>query len=434
MADINVISDKKILKPRGPILQKPEVLAPAGNLEKLKFAVRYGADAVYIGGQSLGLRANADNFSFDEMKEATEFAHAHGSKVFVATNIIAHNEDLHQVDDFMRNLQRSGIDAIIVADPALIERTKQAAPDLELHLSTQASTTNWQTVQFWKEEGVSRVVLAREVSIREIREIKKHVDIEIEAFVHGAMCISYSGRCVLSNHFTARDSNRGGCSQSCRWQYDMFEELPQDEAEIEQIGKKALPMFGEQDPQFTMSSKDMCMLGFLPDMIDAGVDSFKIEGRMKSIHYVATVTNQYRRAVDAYCADPDNYKLNPEWMEEIRKASHRSLTTGFFYGMPTEQDQLYGENEDMPEYEFAGLVLDYDAESGIATLQQRNKFSVGDTVEFFGPTLDRFAQTVGEMWNEKDEPITSAPHAMQIVKVRVDRPVAEHDMMRKEKK
>lgn len=434
MTEINVISDKKIMTPRGPVLQKPEVLAPAGNLEKLKFAVRYGADAVYIGGQSLGLRANADNFSFNEMKEATDFAHAYGSKVFVATNIIAHNEDLYQVDDFMRSLQRAGIDAIIVADPALIERTKQAAPDMELHLSTQASTTNWQTVQFWKEEGVSRVVLAREVSVQEIRDIKKHVDIEIEAFVHGAMCISYSGRCVLSNHFTARDSNRGGCSQSCRWQYDMFEELPQEGEAIGQIGKTPLPMFNEQDPQFTMSSKDMCMLGFLPDMIQAGVDSFKIEGRMKSIHYVATVTNQYRRAVDAYFANPEQYKLNPEWMEEIRKASHRSLTTGFFYGTPTEQDQLFGENEDMPQYDFAGLVLDYDVETRIATLQQRNKFSVGDTVEFFGPTMERFEQTVTEIWNEKDESITSAPHAMQMVKVRMDRPVSKHDMMRKEKK
>lgn len=424
----------KIITPRGPILQKPEVLAPAGNLEKLKYAVRYGADAVYIGGQSLGLRANADNFSFDEMKEATEFAHAHNAKVFVATNIIAHNEDLHQVDEFMRNLQRAGIDAIIVADPALIQRTKQAAPDLELHLSTQASTTNWQTVQFWKEEGISRVVLAREVSVQEIREIKKHVDIEIEAFIHGAMCISYSGRCVLSNHFTARDSNRGGCSQSCRWQYDMFESLPKEEAALGQIGKKALPMFGEEDPMFTMSSKDMCMLEYLPDMIDAGVDSFKIEGRMKSIHYVATVVNQYRRAVDAYCADPDNYKLNPEWMEEIWKASHRSMTTGFFYGIPTETEQLFGENEDIPQYDFAGLVLDYDAETGIATIQQRNKFSVGDTIEFFGPKMDRFTQTIGEMWNDKDEKIESAPHAMQMVKMRVDRPVAQHDMMRKEKK
>jgi U32 family peptidase len=426
MAQLNVISNTNILTPRGPILQKPEVLAPAGNLEKLKYAVRYGADAVYIGGQSLGLRANADNFSFDEMQEATDFAHAHGSKVFVATNIIAHNEDLHQVDDFMRNLERVGIDAIIVADPALIERTKQAAPGLELHLSTQASTTNWQTVQFWKEEGLSRIVLAREVSIQEIREIKKHVDIEIEAFIHGAMCISYSGRCVLSNHFTARDSNRGGCSQSCRWKYDLFEELPKDDAVIQQIGKKEEP--------FTMSSKDMCMLEYLPDMIDAGVDSFKIEGRMKSIHYVATVTNQYRRAVDAYCGNPEQYRMKREWMEEIWKASHRSLTTGFFYGVPTEGDQLYGENEDIPEYDFAGLVLDYNEETGIATLQQRNKFSIGDTIEFFGPTIDRFTQTVQEMWNEDGEPIESAPHAMMTVKLRASKPISRHDMMRKEKK
>ncbi|WCK53584.1 U32 family peptidase [Aneurinibacillus sp. Ricciae_BoGa-3] len=433
MADTSVISSQ-IITPRGPLLQKPEVLAPAGNLEKLKYAVRYGADAVYIGGQSLGLRANADNFSFEEMQEAAEFAHGYGSKVYVATNIIAHNEDLHQVDDFMRNLERVGIDAIIVADPALIERTKQAAPGLELHLSTQASTTNWQTVQFWKEEGLSRIVLAREVSLKEIREIKEHVDVEIEAFVHGAMCISYSGRCVLSNHFTARDSNRGGCSQSCRWKYDLFESMPKDDAGYGRIGKKSLPMFGENDDEFTMSSKDMCMLEYLPDMIRAGVDSFKIEGRMKSIHYVATVANQYRRAVDAFCADPDHYTTKPEWMEEIWKASHRSMTTGFFYGVPTGVDQLFDENEDIPQYDFAGLVTGYDPRSGIATIQQRNKFSIGDTVEFFGPKMERYGMVVSEMWNEKDEPITSAPHAMMTVKLRVDKPVSEHDMMRKGKK
>ncbi|WP_245590384.1 peptidase U32 family protein [Aneurinibacillus terranovensis] len=423
MSNTGILSNQ-IMTPRGPLLHKPEVLAPAGNLEKLKFAVRYGADAVYIGGQSLGLRANADNFSFEEMQEAAEFAHSFGSKVYVATNIIAHNEDLTQVDDFMRNLERVGIDAIIVADPALIERTKQAAPGLELHLSTQASTTNWQSVQFWKEEGLSRIVLAREVSLQEIREIKRHVDVEIEAFVHGAMCISYSGRCVLSNHFTARDSNRGGCSQSCRWKYDLFEQLPKDERN---------EGTGESGESFTMSSKDMCMLEYLPDMIRAGVDSFKIEGRMKSIHYVATVTNQYRRAVDAFCADPDHYAMNPEWMEEIWKASHRSLTTGFFYGVPTEKDQLFVENEDIPLYDFAGLVTDYDAPSQVATIQQRNKFSIGDTVEFFGPTMERFSMVVKEMWNDKGEAISSAPHAMMTVKLRVDKPVSPNDMMRKGK-
>lgn len=403
---------------RGPIKNKPELLAPAGNMEKLKFAIQYGANAVYIGGQSLGLRANADNFSFAEMKEAADFAHHHGAKVFVATNIIAHNEDLHEVDQFMKNIERAGIDAIIVADPALIERTKQAAPSIELHLSTQQSTTSWPSVQFWKEEGVSRVVLAREVSLQEIREIKKHVDIEIEVFVHGAMCISYSGRCVLSNHFTARDSNRGGCSQSCRWKYDMFSELEQSD---------------RNETPFTMSSKDLCMIEHLPELIDAGVDSFKIEGRMKSIHYVATVTNQYRRAIDAYCANPEQYVFKKEWLEEIGKAAHRSMTTGFFYGTPDEKDLLYIEREDFPAYDFAGLVLDYDSENSIVTLQQRNKISVGDTVEFFGPSMERFTWVIGEMWNEKGEPITTAPHAMMTVKMKLDRPVKANDMMRKRK-
>ena len=403
---------------RGPIIHKPELLAPAGNLEKLKFAIRYGADAVYIGGQSLGLRANADNFSFAEMEEATEFAHHHGSKVFVATNIIAHNEDLHEVDHFMKNIERAGIDAIIVADPALIQRTKQQAPSLELHLSTQASTTSWPAIQFWKEEGLSRVVLAREVSLEEIVEIKKNVDIEIEAFIHGAMCISYSGRCVLSNHFTARDSNRGGCSQSCRWNYDMLTELEEREKE---------------ETPFTMSSKDLCMIGHLPELIDAGVDSFKIEGRMKSIHYVSTVTNQYRRAIDAYCADPEHYKLKEEWMQEISKAAHRSMTTGFFYGTPDEKDLLFEDRGDLPAFDFAGLVLDYDEEKQVVTIQQRNKFSIGDSVEFFGPTMDRFSFIVKEIWDEAGEPILSAPHAMMTVKMKLDRPVKKFDMMRKQK-
>lgn len=403
---------------RGSMTTRPELLAPAGNLEKLKFAIRYGADAVYIGGQSLGLRANAGNFSYAEMQEATDFAHGHGAKVYVATNIIAHNEDLHEVDDFMKNLERVGIDAIIVADPALIQRTKQAAPSLELHLSTQANTTNWAAVQFWKEEGLSRVVLAREVSLEEIRQIKSHVDIEIEAFIHGAMCISYSGRCVLSNHFTARDSNRGGCSQSCRWKYDLFTEQEKNP---------------RSETPFTMSSKDLCMIDRLPELIDAGVDSFKIEGRMKSIHYVATVTNQYRRAIDAYCADPEHYALHSEWVEEIGKAAHRSMTTGFFYGVPNEKDLLYIDREDFPTYDFAGLVLDYDEEGQMATIQQRNKFSIGDEVEFFGPTMDRFSWKVEELWNEAGEPISTAPHAMMIVKMKVSHPLKKYDMMRKQK-
>lgn len=303
-------------------LAKPELLAPAGNLEKLKFAVHYGADAVYIGGQKYGLRSNADNFSFEEMREGVEFARKYGAKVFVATNIYAHNEDLEGIEEYLRNLYEVGIAAIIVADPVIIETARRVVPGLEVHLSTQQSTVNWQAVKFWKEQGLPRVVLGRETSLHEIEEIKKHVDIELEAFIHGAMCSSYSGRCVLSNHFTDRDSNRGGCCQSCRWKYDLFEDgreeaawVSEEEARESQVlqqfrlGVTQLPLFEENDNAFTMGSKDLCMIEHIPDLIDAGVDSFKIEGRMKSIHYVATVVNVYRQAIDAYMADPDNYEL-----------------------------------------------------------------------------------------------------------------------------
>ncbi|GAB7386479.1 U32 family peptidase [Bacillaceae bacterium] len=402
--------------------KKPELLAPAGNLEKLKFAIHYGADAVYIGGQAYGLRANADNFSFAEMAEGARFAHERGAKVFVATNIFAHNEDLDGLADYLRNLQETGIDAIIVADPVVIETAKEAAPELEIHLSTQASTTNWQAVKFWKEEGVNRIVLAREVSLAEIREIKEHVDIEIEQFIHGALCISYSGRCVLSNHFTARDSNRGGCCHSCRWQYDLYAEPS--------FAEKELPLFAEGDAAFTMSSKDLSMIEHIPDMIEAGVDSFKIEGRMKSLHYVATVVRAYRQAIDAYCEDPENYELKQEWIDEIHKAAHRLTTTGFFYRVPDERDQLFAEPEKTLPYDFAGVVLDYDERTGIATVQQRNHFQPGQTVEFFGPNMN-FTQTVRAIWDEEGKELDAARHPLQIVKMKVDRPVQRWDLMRK---
>jgi putative protease len=414
--------------------KKPELLAPAGNLEKLKFAVLYGADAVYIGGQKFGLRSKAGNFTYEDMKEGVEFAHAHGAKVFVAANIIAHNEDFEGMEEYFRTLYDIGIDAVIVADPAIVEVCKQAAPNLEIHLSTQASTTNWQAVNFWANEGISRVVLAREVSMEEIRQIKKHTDVEIEAFIHGAMCISYSGRCVLSNHMTNRDANRGGCAQSCRWKYDLFEEVEEEDTETPQIGKIELPMFSEEDDSFTMSSKDLCMIEHIPEMIDAGVDSLKIEGRMKTVHYVATVVNTYRKVIDAYCEDPEGFVFKQEWMDEILKAANRPVTTAFYYGSPTDQDQIFGVPPKMAKYDFAGLVLDYDEKTGIATIEQRNHFAVGSEVEFFGPKRDNFIQKVEELWDEEGNPITEANRAMQKVKMRVTQPVKPYDIMRKEKK
>ncbi|MFD0588231.1 U32 family peptidase [Paenibacillus sp. GCM10027627] len=398
-------------------LDRPELLAPAGNLEKLKFAVHYGADAVYIGGQKYGLRSGADNFTFAEMKEGVEFASRYGAKVFVATNIYAHNEDIEGLEDYLRNLEEAGIAAIIAADPLIIETAQRVAPKMEVHLSTQQSTMNWQAVKFWKDEGLPRVVLARETSFKEIAEIKQHVDIEIEAFIHGAMCSSYSGRCVLSNHFTDRDSNRGGCCQSCRWKYDLF----LDDA----------PVYDEGEDQFTMGSKDLCMIQYLPELIEVGVDSFKIEGRMKSIHYVATVVNVYRQAIDAYFADPEGFELKKEWIDEMNKAANRPLNTGFFLDAPGAEDHIYGPEEKAAPYDFAGIVLDYDECSGIATLQQRNHFKVGQEVEFVGPGGTFFKQTVTELTDLENGPMDAARHPLQHVRIRTLKPVKAMDMMRK---
>ncbi len=402
---------------------KPELLAPAGNLEKLKFAIHYGADAVYIGGQQFGLRSNAGNFSYDEMREGVAFANKYNAKVYVAANIIAHNENLEGLHEFFKELYEIGISGVIVADPALIQASREAAPDLEVHISTQASVANWKTAEFWKNEGLPRVVLAREVSVEEIREMKEKVDIEIEAFIHGAMCISYSGRCVLSNHMSARDANRGGCAQSCRWKYDLFEDGTDGTVAVSD----------ESDEQYTMSSQDLSMVEHLPDLIEAGVDSLKIEGRMKSIHYVATVVNVYRKIIDTYFEDPENYQIQQEWIDEIWKAAQRSLTSGFYYDEPTEKDQLFGRPNRIPKYDFAGLVLDYDEETQMATIQQRNNFGIGDEVEFFGPNFYHFKQTITEIWDENNEPIDRAKHAMMITKVKVDQPVEKFNMMRKGK-
>ncbi|MBD7967448.1 peptidase U32 family protein [Paenibacillus gallinarum] len=427
-------------------LDKPELLAPAGNLEKLKFAIHYGADAVYIGGQKYGLRSNADNFSFEEMREGVEFANKYGAKVFVATNIYAHNEDIEGIEAYLKELYEAGISAIIVADPAIIEVAQRAVPGLEVHLSTQQSTINWQAVQFWKEEGLPRVVLGREASLQEIAEIKEHVDIEIEAFIHGAMCSSFSGRCVLSNHFTDRDSNRGGCCQSCRWKYDLFEDARENEVWVSEedtrdsqilknfeLGVNQLPLYEEGDQAFTMGSKDLCMLENIPDLIDVGIDSFKIEGRMKSIHYVATVVNVYRQAIDSYMADPENYVLKPEWLEEIQKAANRPLNTGFFYDTPDHEDHIYEPEEKAVPYDFAGLVMDYDEKSQMATIQQRNYFKTGNEIEFFGPNGTFFKQKVGEIYDEAGNLLDAARHPLQMVKIKVDQPVAYFDMMRKKK-
>lgn len=398
-------------------LDRPELLAPAGNLEKLKFAVHYGADAVYIGGQKYGLRSNADNFSLEEMREGVEFAKRYGAKVFVATNIYAHNEDIEGLEEYLRGLQEVGIAAIIVADPIIIETAKRVAPLLEAHLSTQQSTMNWQAVQFWKEEGLPRVVLAREASLQEIAEIKAHVDIELEAFIHGAMCSSFSGRCVLSNHFTDRDSNRGGCCQSCRWKYDLFVE--------------GAPLSAEEENKFTMGAKDLCMINHIPELIEVGVDSFKIEGRMKSLHYVATVVNVYRQAIDAYFDQPDAYAVKDEWLEEMNKAANRPLNTGFFLDVPGAEDHIYEPEDKAAPYDFAGVVLSYDPDTATAVIEQRNHFKPGQEVEFFGPGGRFFKQVVGEIHDLEGNLLDAARHPLQHIRIKTSYPVQEMDIMRK---
>jgi putative protease len=409
---------------------KPELLAPAGNLEKLKFAVHYGADAVYIGGQKYGLRSNADNFTFDEMADGVRFAKSYGAKVFVATNIYAHQEDISGLPAYLAQLQEIGIYAIIAADPIIMMTARQAAPKLEVHLSTQQSTMNWQAVQFWKELGIERVVLAREVSMEQIIEIKRHVDIEIEAFIHGAMCSSYSGRCVMSNHFTDRDSNRGGCSQSCRWKYDLYHKTQSQY----QLVAEEIEFDESQRDAFSMGAKDLSMLEHVPALIESGIDSFKIEGRMRSIHYVATVVHAYRQAIDAYFQDPVQYKLQTNWLEDLWKAANRPLNTGFYFDEPDEQDHIY-EAEDKPaEYDFAGLVLDYDPVTSIATIEQRNHFKIGQEIEFLRSRAEPFKQVIEAIWDNTGSPLDVVRHPLQIVKFRTAHPVAKWDMMRKKSK
>ncbi|TKC20005.1 peptidase U32 family protein [Robertmurraya kyonggiensis] len=412
----------KIVDGKRVIVKKPELLAPAGNLEKLKIAVHYGADAVFIGGQEYGLRSNADNFTFEEMKEGVEFAKKYGAKIYVTTNIFAHNENIDGLEEYILGLKEAGIAGIIVGDPLIIETCRRLAPEIEVHLSTQQSLSNWKAVQFWKEEGLERVVLARETSAEEIELMKEKVDIEIETFIHGAMCIAFSGRCTLSNHMTARDSNRGGCCQSCRWDYDLYDLQ----------GEEEVSLFAEGDAPFAMSPKDLKLIESIPRMIEIGIDSLKIEGRMKSIHYIATVVSVYRKVIDAYCADPDNFKIKREWLEELDKCANRETASAFFEGVPGYNEQMFGNHSKKTNFDFVGLVLDYDPNTQLVTLQQRNYFKVGQEVEFFGPEIENFTQVIEQIWDEKGNELDVARHPLQIVKFKVNQPVYPNNMMRKE--
>lgn len=406
-------------------IKKPELLAPAGNLEKLKIAVHYGADAVFLGGQEYGLRSNADNFTMEEIKEGVEFANRYGAKIYVTTNIIAHDENIDGLEDYLRQLEATGATGIIVADPLIIETCKKVAPKLEIHLSTQQSLSNYKAVEYWKEEGLDRVVLARETGAMEMKEMKDNVDIEIEAFIHGAMCIAYSGRCTLSNHMTARDSNRGGCCQSCRWDYDLL--AVDEEGELDLFYQD-----GDVVP-FAMSPKDLKLIESIPQMMDIGIDSLKIEGRMKSIHYIATVVSVYRKVIDAYAENPDNFKIKPEWLIELDKCANRDTAPAFFEGTPGYEEQMFGvqQNKKSP-YDFCGLVLDYDEATHIATIQQRNHFKPGQEIEFFGPEIESFKQVIDVIYDEEGNHLDAARHPLQIVQIKVDHPIYPNNMMRKE--
>ena len=406
-------------------IKKPELLAPAGNLEKLKIAVHYGADAVFLGGQAYGLRSNADNFTLEEINEGVTFAQQYGAKIYVTTNIIAHDENIEGLDEYLKNIESAGATGIIVADPLIIETCKRVAPNLEIHLSTQQSLSNYKAVEFWKNEGLDRVVLARETGAMEMKEMKDKVDIEIESFIHGAMCIAYSGRCTLSNHMTARDSNRGGCCQSCRWDYDLLE--------VDEDGELDLYYDENAVTPFAMSPKDLKLIESIPKMMDIGVDSLKVEGRMKSIHYIATVVSVYRKVIDAYAEDPDNFKIKPEWLTELEKCANRDTASAFIEGTPGYEEQMFGQqNKKNSAYDFCGLVLAYDETTKLATIQQRNKFEPGEEIEFFGPEIDTFRQVVDTIYDEEGNQLDAARHPLQIVQIKVDHPIYTNNMMRKE--
>jgi len=405
-------------------MEKVELLAPAGSLEKLKMAVLYGADAVYIGGEEFGLRASAENFSREDMEEGIKFAHERGKKVYLTMNIIPHNEDLAKMPHFIVEAQNLGVDAVILSDPGTFYIVKENAPDMEVHLSTQANNTNWMSAKFWYDHGVRRIVLARELSLSEIGEIRRKLpeDLELEIFVHGAMCISYSGRCLLSNYMAGRDSNKGYCAHPCRWKYHLVEEKRPGEY---------MPVFENERGTFIYNSKDLCMIEYIPDIIKTGITSLKIEGRMKSSYYVATIVKAYRDAIDAYYEDPENYSFDPHWMEDLSKASHREYSTGFYLGKPTGKGQIYHTSSYIREYEFIGIVLDYDSNTGIAKIEQRNRMFVGDEIEVVRPIGKYFTQKIKGMKDEEGNDIDVAPHPQMILYMHMEEPVEKFTMLRK---
>lgn len=405
-------------------MRELELLIPAGSLDVLKTAVIYGADAVYIGGEAFGLRAKAKNFTKEDMKEGIAFAHERGVKVYVTANILAHNEDLPGVEEYFEAMKEVRPDALIISDPGVFAIARKILPDMELHVSTQANNTNYGTFLFWYNQGAKRVVTARELSLQEIKEIRDRIpeDMEIESFIHGAMCISYSGRCLLSNYFVGRDANQGACTHPCRWKYSVVEETRPGEY---------MPVYENERGTYIFNSKDLCMIEHIPEMIEAGIDSFKIEGRMKTALYVATVARTYRKAIDDYLESPEKYRANMEWYKaEIGKCTYREFTTGFYFHKPDATTQIYDSNTYVKNYTYIGTV-ETVFEDGSFQMEQKNKFTVGETIEIMKPDGRNLAVTVEEIRNEEGEQMESAPHPKQILRVRLSETPKAYDILRR---
>ncbi len=394
-------------------MKKPELMVPASSLEVLKSAVRYGADAVYIGGEVFGLRAKAKNFTIEEMKEGVEFAHDNGVKVYVTVNILAHNDDLAPALEYVKELKEVNPDALIIADPAIFTIVREVWPEIDIHISTQANNTNYGTYLFWHRLGAKRVVSARELNLREIREIRDNIpeDMEIETFVHGAMCISYSGRCLLSSFMAGRDANKGACTHPCRWKYAVVEESRPGQY---------MPIEENDRGTYIFNSKDLCMIEHIPDLVEAGIDSFKIEGRMKTALYVATVARTYRMAIDDFFEDPEKYKANiPKYQELISQCTYRQFTTGFFFGKPDEEAQIYDKNEYEKDSVYLGIVE--DVKDNVIELTQKNKFKVGDTIEIMKKNGEDIQTKVLGIKDEKGNEMDSCPHPQQKIFVELDK-------------
>ena len=405
-------------------MRRPELLIPASSLEVLKIAVIYGADAVYIGGEAFGLRAKAKNFSMEEIKEGIAFAHAHDVKVYITANILAHNADLDGVREYFAELREIKPDALIISDPGVYMIAKEVCPEIERHISTQANNTNYGTYRFWYEQGAKRVVSARELSLAEIKEIRANIpdDLEIETFIHGAMCISYSGRCLLSNYFTGRDANQGACTHPCSWKYAVVEEKSPGEY---------LPVYENERGTYIFNSKDLCMIEHIPELMESGIDSFKIEGRMKTALYVATVARTYRLAIDDYKESPELYREHMAWyQEQISNCTYRQFTTGFFFGKPSEEAQIYDNNTYVKEYTYLGIVGEQN-EEGLYRIEQRNKFSVGENIEVMKPDGANITVTVQRIVDEEGNDMESAPHPKQVLYIDLGQPLAMYDILRR---